>query len=242
MRICCTLSCEQIPRAYRTMFVSFIKKCLETADENYYKELYFFQDKQNKKSKQFTFSVALKNYKLVEDLFIIKDRVEWYVSSPDQKWMIHFYNGLLKTEQLVYRNFVLTREKIRIVKEKEINSSVVVCKTLSPIYIKDQKGRALSPDDESYEKELQYISNLNLMNFRGYGLKSSLRFVPIEMKQTIVKEPIVKFQKQTQRPYLLLEGYKGRFLLEGDPEDLRDLYQLGLGFRRSSGWGMFEVI
>lgn len=242
MRIKCSFICEQIPRSYRTMFVSLIKKCLESSNEEYFKKLYFYQDKTNKKSKNFTFSVYPKNYQLIEDRFLINDQVDLYVSSPDSEWIIHFYNGLLKSEEFQYREFQLIKKTVHMLKEKNFHSSYLVCETMSPIYMKNRQGQALSPHDPSFMDEFRYISDLNLTNYRGYGLQSSLRFVPIEMKQTIIKEPITKFQEQTQKPYLLLEGYKGRFLLEGNPEDLRHLYQLGLGFRRNSGWGMIEVI
>jgi CRISPR-associated endoribonuclease Cas6 len=224
------------------MFVSLIKKSLETSNENYFKQLYFYQDKANKRTKNFTFSVRLKDYELIEDQFKVNGQVDLFISSPDQEWMIYFYNGLLKLNRFEYRQFCLTKQSVYMLKEPDVTRTYLLCKTMSPIYIKDKNGQALSPYDQSYANEFLYISDLTLTNYRGVGLQSSLRFVPIEMKKNIIKEPITKFQEQTQKPYLLIEGYKGTFLLEGHPEDLRDLYQLGVGFRRSSGWGMLEVI
>ena len=36
--------------------------------------------------------------------------------------------------------------------------------------------------------------------------------------------------------------YRGNFILRGETEDLRDLYNIGLGFSRGVGFGNIEVV
>src|SRR5690606_33990318 len=97
------------------------------------------------------------------------------------------------------------------------------------------------PDQTEFEKELSYIADLTLRNSRGYGLQSPLHFTPINLKKVVVTEAIRDFQDLTQKQYLLLDAYKGSFILEGNVDDLQYLYQTGVSFRRSSGYGMFQI-
>ncbi|PGA52060.1 CRISPR-associated endoribonuclease Cas6 [Bacillus pseudomycoides] len=39
-----------------------------------------------------------------------------------------------------------------------------------------------------------------------------------------------------------MEAYRGTFELEGSVQDLQTLYQIGLGMRRSQGFGNIEII
>jgi len=40
----------------------------------------------------------------------------------------------------------------------------------------------------------------------------------------------------------LIKGWKGRYILEGDPQLIRFGYDAGLGSRNSQGYGIFEVM
>ncbi|TCS93602.1 CRISPR-associated endoribonuclease Cas6 [Hazenella coriacea] len=243
MRVQCTLHCKELPITYHMLFVSLIKKCLETSDQEYYQKLYYYDGKKNKQSKNFTFAVFLKDYQLEGDSFEIRGQVDLFVSSPDPEWMIHFYNGLLRQKDFQYQGIQLAKGRVRVLNEKTtFDDPFMVCQTLSPLYIKDRENRPVSPSDPTFQHELNYITNLNLKNYRGFGLRSELSLTPLDMKKVVVKDAIHQQQEEKQRSYLFLEGYKGKFLLQGHPEDLQTLYQLGIGFRRSSGWGMIEVI
>ena len=56
MRLKVSFTCKVIPLSYRFMFVSFIKEALKTSNAVYAENLYVFENKPNKKSKNFTFS------------------------------------------------------------------------------------------------------------------------------------------------------------------------------------------
>jgi CRISPR-associated endoribonuclease Cas6 len=241
LRIKTTFSCRQLPTSYHMLFVSLLKECMERSDAEYFQKLYYYKGKKSKLSKNFTFSVFLKRFTLQGDEFEVEE-VDLFVSSPDSEWMLHFYNGLQQLQSFEYKGYCLEKKRIQLVPPKVVNSQKLLCQTMSPIYLKNKDNKALSPNDPNYKKEFSYIANLILENFRGYGLKKSIDFIPVSMKKIVIKESIADFVKQTQKPYLYLEGYKGIFFLEGDATDLRDLYHLGVGFRRNSGLGMFEVL
>ena len=57
-----------------------------------------------------------------------------------------------------------------------------------------------------------------------------------------MKEDIRAFRENTNKPFYYVNSYAGKFVLEGDIADLKDVYVLGLGFKRNQGFGMIEVV
>ena len=62
------------------------------------------------------------------------------------------------------------------------------------------------------------------------------------MRKKVVKEEIEGFKENTNKDIMYVNCYHGLFNLEGDIEDLNVLLKSGLGFRRSEGYGLFEII
>lgn len=242
MRIRCIFRCDKLPISYRMLFVSFIKEALKNSSEEYYKKLYKYENKANKKTKNFCFAVYLNNFRRDDDILNINGSVELNISSPDEEFIVNLYNGMLRIKEFEYKKFKTLRKNILLIQEKSINGDKVVFKTLSPIYIKNQNNDALSPEDDSYEKYLNYISDITLQNYRGYGLVRKLKFTPLKLEKVVIKEKIKVFTEQTGKEYMYINAYKGNFILEGDKKDLEDIYKLGAGYRRNQGFGMVEVI
>jgi CRISPR-associated endoribonuclease Cas6 len=242
MRFSCEYKTSKLPVANKMMFVSLIKNALINSNKDYFEELYYYEDKKNKATKNFTFSLYMKDFKLEGDCFEIGGKVILNISTPDYGLGINLFNGLMKINHFSFKEFELHKIKISIIKEKCITEKSVIFKTLSPIFIKNKDNLDLSPEDRKYLKELNYISNTILKNYRGYGLREELDFKVVNMKKTVVKEEITDFTNVTGKKYLYANGYSGAFMLSGDIEDLRDLYMLGLGFKRNQGFGMVEVV
>jgi len=238
LRIKCVFDTDCLPVAYNMMFVSLIKECLRKIDENYFNRLFYYQGKHNKKSKNYSFAVGLKNFELNDEVFKIKGSVIFTLSSPDLEFFMNFYNGLLRTDVFNYKGYTLKRKRIIHVKEKYITQQQAVFKTLSPICLKNIEGRFLDLEDERYNQEVAYLADVILKNFRGYGLKGEIHFEPINMAKVVVK-----LDRQLENgDYYKINAYRGIFKLTGDMEDLNLLYQLGLSFRRGQGFGMLEVV
>jgi CRISPR-associated endoribonuclease Cas6 len=243
VRFRCVFSTEKIPLCYHMMFVSMIKESLKAEDEDYLNKLYYFRDKKNKKSKNFTFSVYLKDYEMNKDEIKINDSVEINISSPDPEFMLKLYNGILKKKTFQYKKmYKINKLRVSIQPEKNISKGELCFKTLSPIYIKDKNGKAVSPKSDEYSKEFNYIQNKILENYRGYGLKEDIQFMPVLMKKKIVKEEIADFKMTSGKSIYCVEAYSGIFKLCGAVKDLKDIYMLGVGFRRNQGFGMIEVV
>lgn len=242
MRLSCEYKTSKLPVANKMMFVSLIKKALSISNEAYCEKLYNYGDKKNKVTKNFTFSLFMKDFKLEGDYFEIGEKVIFNISTPDYEFGINLYNGLLKLNHFTYKDFELSKLKISLIKEKPITERIMTFKTLSPIFIKNKENVSLSPIESDYLKELNYISNTILKSYRGYGLKEDLDLKVINMKKTVVKEDIKDFTNKTGDKYLYVNAYSGTFMLYGDSEDLRDLYMLGIGFKRNQGFGMIEVL
>lgn len=243
MRMSVEYKTDKFPISYQMLVVSLIKQAIKEVDINHYKQMYTYDEcKANKKTKDFCFSVFMKEFEKQGDIFTIKDRVIVNISSPDYAFMVNLYNGLLNIDTFKYKDFTLNKVRINLVKEKSISNNVVTLNTLSPIFIQDKNHKALEINDESYERELNYIANETLKSYRGYGLKEQLKFKVLDMKKRVVKEDIRAFRENTKKPYYYANSYVGMFRLEGDINDLKDIYMLGVGFKRSQGFGMVEIV
>lgn len=224
------------------LWVSLIKEALKKSNKQYYEELYVYCKGKNKKVKPFCLSTFIMDYKIERDMFWVKDRVVLNITTPDYECGINLYNGLLNIKNFKYKEFELEKIKITLCKEKFINSEKAVFKTQSPVFIKDVNNNPLAPSDSEYVNELNFILNKELESNRGYGLKKQLEFAEIKMKKIVVKEEIREFSETTNKKNYYVNAYAGIFCLKGDIEDLNYIYQSGLGFRRSQGFGMVELI
>ncbi|WP_455539346.1 CRISPR-associated endoribonuclease Cas6 [Terrisporobacter sp.] len=242
MRMKIEFATKRFPKYYNVLGVSLIKESIKKASPDYYEKLYFYNDKSNKTSKNFTYSFYIKGYEIEGDDFLVKDKVIMNISTPDLELGLYIYNGIINKKTIKYKDYEMTRLRVDLIKEKVIYGEEVLFNTLSPICIKDNKGKFLDVNNENYVKELNYIADTVLKNYRGYGIKKEIEFENLDLKKVVVKEPLRDFQKITKRQYQCVNSYKGVFRLKGDNEDLNDIYKLGLGFKRGQGFGNLEVV
>lgn len=242
LRVGIEFKTSEIPQAYGIMICSVIKAALKKEDEEYYNNLYFYEGKKNKKTKNFTYSIYIKNYELKEGAFYIKDKIVVNISTPEYEFFQKLYNGFLNIKEFKYKGkYILNRGKIFLNEEKQISNGEVIFKTLSPIFIKDKNNNSIIFNDEKFNTELNYISNIILKEYRGFGLNEELLFKNIDMKKKVSKLEISDFKEKTNKKFMCVDTNSGIFKLSGDTKDLRDLYMLGLGFRRNEGLGMVDI-
>lgn len=242
MRLSCEYKAEEIPVG-QMFIVSIVKEALKKADRDFYEELYTYDGgKSNKRSKNYCSSLFLKDFERKNDVIKINDRVIFNFSTPDYEFGVNLYNGLLDIKEFQYKKFMFNKIRINLLKEKEVKNTKVRFKTLSPICVKNKNNRFLNLDDKNYILELNYIVNEVLKNYRATGLQQELKFIPVDMKKVVVKQNIEEFTKNTGRPYYYVNSFKGSFDLVGALEDLKDIYKLGIGFNRSQGFGMVNIV
>lgn len=97
------------------------------------------------------------------------------------------------------------------------------------------------PYEEGFEEILNDVIDFEIRNIRilrgqNRGLHKRISFKPKNIKKTVVKHKISEFEKNTGKEIMYLTGFSGIFELSGHPEDLKEIYQNGLGFRRSGLW------
>ncbi|MEY8351298.1 CRISPR-associated endoribonuclease Cas6 [Bacillus cereus] len=242
MRIQIIVETQRIPVSYHFLFVSIIKKSLSVTSNHIVNDLYTYEGKSNKRAKNFTFSVYMDGYTKKGDEFLIEGNIKWIISSSDPEFMMYLYNGVMTQRSFQYKDYNLLVKKVNLIPEKVIMKETILCKTMSPIHIKNEMGKVLSPFDEEFHDTLQYICNQTVQNATGRSIQKTILLTPIEMKKVIVKQKHDAFKLLNNESTLYVEAYRGTFKLEGHIQDLQTLYQIGLGMRRSQGFGNIEVI
>lgn len=230
-----SLENPEIPIQYRKSILSFFKFSLSEYNEQYYKKFY------NEKApivKPFTFSVYFKNPQIQEEKVILEDnKFELNISVADYEAGIILYNALNRQK---FKKFSIdknswTLKDIEMMLEKEIVTETITIKLQSPLCARarqDRKDFYYSFVHEEFEetvkiniKEQLKITNLSEELVDNFSIR------PIKAKKVIIKF----YEKQ-------IECSTGIFEISGDRELLTYLYQAGIGSKRSSGFGMFQIV
>ncbi|GEM_PF-1069578 len=240
----------EIPVYYRTAFVSYMKKLLE---ETPYFDLYY----RRKFPKPFTFAVYLPIKTIKEDKILLKTDpneevfITWNVSFADTKLSLTFVSELLKKRKHNWRNEIeFSLIDVKPLKEKfSEETTEVVFKTLSPIYLKDKNGKVIEPTRPDFEEEFNKVQKkifetlgfpYSWVKIKPKRCKSNESYFCI--KKRIVKLKLDGYKKETQKELLKIPAFEGIFEVEGKPEVLKLLYQKGLGQRTAEGFGMVDVM
>lgn len=234
LRFSVTYKVECLPLQYRMKVYSLIKEAVKISDNDYYKEL-FIRSKND--IKPFSFSTFLLDFKIMENKINLKELS--ITISSSMEFALHAFNGLKQLKTYEIEGIYLKQTNIRILKEAVITTNNVCFKTLSPILIEDSDGNPLAPNDDNYEKELNYFANLQVQRAAQRDLYQQLRFTPIRMSKQVIKESNRMFNESHKNSSLFFTTYKGVFKLEGHPEDLQILYQYGIG-KRTAFFGLVE--
>jgi len=242
MKLEVILDTKELPLHYHFMFVSFIKKAVGSVSMGKVKSLYEFEEQHNKKSKAYTFAVFMERFRKTGETFAIDGHVKWTLSSSDDTFLLYVYNGLMNNRTFTYKDFSVDVRSVKMKETKRILKEKALFQTLSPIAIKSKEGVFLSIEDSRFAEEFQYICNLTVSNATGRTLFQQLKFSPVNMKQIMVQLKHEEFTRLNVESILYVKSFKGLFELEGHPEDLTILSQLGTSFRRSQGFGCIDLI
>lgn len=234
IEINCKLENKEIALDYNRKILSLFKKALE----NYKPEIkdYFYGDP---KEKDMTFSCYLPIEKIEENkIFLKENKFKITLSLEKTIEAIHFYNALIigKNLKFDFGNNKAEILDVKSLKEKEINSEIIMFKTLSPILVREK------PKDSNKswyyvlnEEKAMEVLKKNLI----YTLKNKflikdiedLEIIPIDIKKVIITYYNFK-----------LPATKGIIVIKGKKEILNYFYKAGFASRKSSGFGMLEII
>ena len=234
IEINCKLENKEIALDYNRKILSLFKKALE----NYKLEIkdYFYGDP---KEKDMTFSCYLPIEKIEENkIFLKENKFKITLSLEKTIEAIHFYNALIigKNLKFDFGNNKAEILDVKSLKEKEINSEIIMFKTLSPILVREK------PKDSNKswyyvlneEKAMEVLKKNLIHTLKNKFLIKDiedLEIIPIDIKKVIITYYNFK-----------LPATKGIIVIKGKKEILNYFYKAGFASRKSSGFGMLEII
>jgi CRISPR-associated endoribonuclease Cas6 len=228
---------NNIPLEYRSIFMHFLKNCLDGAnDGKYYNEYY-----SGTKTKNFTFAIFFDRPKFgKKDIELSSNRVKMIFSTSDKLTGYIFYSSFLEKKQkkilLKNDNFMILKNVTKIAEAIVKNNRILVTMN-SPLVIRNHnrennKDYYYSFLNEFFDNETKGVLKHQL-ECQGFNDKylEEIKIIPIKCKKVIVKHY-----------NCYIEASVGNFLIEGNPAVLTYLMQAGVGSRKSEGFGMMELL
>lgn len=230
MRFYLTFELEKssLPKDYRRIILSYIKKSLtEILDDRYYSQ--YFKDNIQK---DFCFSLKLPKAKFTKDEIILEDNsIKVLFTSDDrQKTGLLLQQAFMKQKNkkfLITNQNSITLKQIHQQREQKITSSKVIFKTYG-LCIRDHnketnKDNHYVYSDEKFNEQLKVVLK-NQISQTGFSkdIVDSIKFSPINCKKVLVKHYDT-----------YVDTTVGSFLLEGNPLLLQYLYDVGMGSRNT---------
>ena len=234
LKIECSLEENIISTSYNRKILSFFKKSLELYDREVEKEYYGEPCK-----KDMSFSCFFPLEKIDGDKIYLKENTfKIFITFNSIIDGVHFYNSFVNAKnKKIQFNFYenkFTISNIIKLNEKKINNNVAIFQTLSPIVIKEKITKEKEWFHILDEKGIEILKkNLNYSLKDKFSLEilNQIEIIPVDVKKIIVNFYNIKFPTT-----------KGIFILKGNKEILNYFYKSGIGSKKSSGFGMLELI
>ena len=237
----------KIPLNYNHYLASVIYSFLETSDPEYayflHTDGYLYGDKH---FKLFTFSQLMARHNIEGEYIRFHSIVNWFVSSPQELFLVNFMSSLLEKRELVVHNNRL------MVRDVEIQQT--------PIFNQEMKFRCLSPITISTKKER------NHKIVTHYCLPTEPEFSELVRQNLIKKYEIIYDQRPANDSFTMIfdeeyiKKHGGRvtkliryrdidirgvlcpFLAIGSKELMCVGYECGFGDKNSAGFGMVDIV
>ncbi|SCG82197.1 hypothetical protein DW1_0587 [Proteiniborus sp. DW1] len=233
------LSNDNISKDKNRIVISFLKYIYESYDKNYYESLY---EKEENKSKSFTFSLYMPNCKFTrEEIIIPNKKIILNFSTSDMRDGILFYNAALANKGKTYRvkDNSITISKINMNKEKIITNDYAIYSSMSPVVVRKHKGDNKKTWyyslNEEQGKEV-FIENLKYQLLDNFGEERRLDIEEIAFQMLSNKEVKVKHYG------IEILSNICRIKVQAKPYILDYIYKSGIGSKRNSGFGMLDLV
>jgi len=230
--------------------VSFIKEAFKRSDE--YGSLFLNKWYQGNLQKPFTFSLYFPIQKRNRKAYLVGDYIRLFFSTNDFEFIYRFYNGAIKLKGK-YKIFgdYLKIKSMYLLPEREFPNGLGVFKTISPLLLRDRKDTDmyLYPVDgpvkyENIQGKAKYWKGVELEDFKrtleerlSNMVNEDVRIPEILIKG-VIPVPICSTRHNFKVTY---PGIKCYLKIKGSPFALKVFYDIGIGARRSEGFGMLEV-
>lgn len=231
------MNTDWLIKDYRSIFMALIKSTFIKYDPVLYTYLYGTEEQKRKVNKPFTFSVRFPQYKGIEgNRMFCGNKISLLFSSDDETLITGFFNGLKAKQKIaIGENYPITfeLEHIQLLPLKRIQTNKVLFRTISPILVNDKGSNLdyLSPTKPEFTRAFKEIIVIQANNFQ---IPCTEEMIDFEIN-TMKKLPLSHY-KQTMTSWL------GKFVLEAPANVLQLVYDIGIGVRRSQGFGMLEIV
>lgn len=229
---------EQLPLDYRPAVMSLFKHSLTAYDNGKHFSTYYDVGK----DKPFTFAVGIPSSKFTKEKIVVPNRkINITFSTGDIGTGIVFFNALSmqknKHYPLAYENEMIVKN-IVIEKEIAITTDTIDIMFKSPLCVRKHSRENNKDTYYSYEKEGFYEAFNKVLEFQvsnssnlNTSILENFSIMPVQCKKTVVRH-------HSQ----FVEVTVGIFSLTGNIALLNYLYTNGIGSRKSSGFGLFEIM
>ncbi|MCF8308395.1 MAG: CRISPR-associated endoribonuclease Cas6 [Bacteroidales bacterium] len=231
IKIDTTLKESFLPKDYRRAFISLIKAAFEEGDNLFYQRLY---ESSEPVDKPFTFSVYFPELKQSNNEHLeVGNKAIINLSSNAPELLTHLYNGArkLKFHKWGDKN-EFTIENISAFFNKKVNKNHVYFRTIAPFLInsKGNKSKYLKPEDEEFDHGFRH--SINELSRKFLAIPD----IDFEYKIHKHKSMVVSHYNQS------MTCNKGIIEMHAEPQVLDLINNIGIGVRRSQGFGMVEMI
>ncbi|ABR30225.1 CRISPR-associated protein [Thermosipho melanesiensis] len=173
-------------------------------------------------------------------VFNFGKNISFYISSPVTKLMENLVLNLLNGDKYFLGENDIYLSSVEVV-YKEIAKDILKVNALTPIEVHQtykENGRNKTKYFAPFEREFSKLINLNLKSkweaFYKENLDRDIEIISLgNMNKSVV------YYGFGDKKYVV-EGWKGKFLLKGEPSVLAFAYDAGLGSKNSQGFGFIE--
>lgn len=230
-----TLQKSELVKNYSPAFVSFVKNALSKYDENLFNGIY---KSEPDKEKDFCFAVRLDKPKFESDKITLNsENVQVTMSILSSVEGIDFYNAFLKQKNKSYPfpcGNSITLNQVRMENHKPVHSQKVLIKMCSPLLVRKHEADVdtyLAYNDEDFQRCFSLSVNKMLNNLVPDVTDTNIEIISVKPFKTVVNT----FGNK-------ITGNIGIYQLNADTKVIDQLNHLGIGSRRSQGFGMFEIV
>jgi len=262
----------KIPVNYRQHISALLKEALQSTKEGKRLfNRYYAMQSSLEKVKPFTFSCYLpvkvaeveNNHRGEKCFQLGKNFIKLFVSTSDYEFLFLLYNGLHswkeKRSRFKLANYPVEVSNFFLISKRIFINQRAVFKTLTPILVRSlsDSQKYLLPEDclKNIKKasEIKYCQRVDWDTYKG-ALEASMRFL---LKRYLKQDNCfleIKIDQNRAKEVAVLHGSnRGDFLItfcgldcilevECPPEAQELFYDIGIGARRSEGFGMLEVL
>ena len=233
-----TLSDKEIPKDKNRMFLSFIKHNLSKNNKRCFEKLY---GKGITDRKSFALASYLPGAIFNENTITIPNKkIKLTISVVDMELGVEIFKSMMGSvnNTYKYKDGELTTKSVKLLREKRIENSTEIFKTLSPIVIRDH----VREDNKDWFYDLNDSKGQELF---VRNLKFQLEEEMPESKYFLdeLEVEVLKNKKTVSKNYgINVQCNLCVIKINGKSEILEHIYKSGVGSFKSQGFGLLDII